>query len=318
MRTLVTGGAGFIGTNLVERLLNEGHFVFVVDNLYSGKKKNIERFFSNRRFDFLEWDITNSFNVSKDVEQIYHLACPASPVKYQENPRMTIDTSILGIRNMIEFANEKNARLLFTSTSEIYGNPLVHPQTEDYWGNVNTIGPRSCYDEGKRAAETFCRIAKDEGQDVRVVRIFNTYGPFMDANDGRVVSNFINQAITNQPITIYGSGKQTRSFCYVDDMVDGLIKFMNLNEKYFGPINLGNPDEFTMIELAEKVLGMTGSNSQIIFKMLPKDDPEKRKPDISRAKEILNWEPKIKLEQGLVKTIDYFRVVKEKLSKTGF
>src|SRR3989344_8003069 len=306
MKILVIGGAGFIGTNLIKKLLEQSHSIICMDNLYSGQKANVDLFSNNKNFQFIHHDITNPID-SLDVEQIYHLACPASPIHYQRSSLFTFKTSVLGTLNVLELASRINARVLFSSTSEIYGNPLQHPQSESYFGNTNTIGPRSCYDEGKRAAETLCYEYKKKGLDVRIVRIFNTYGPYMDKNDGRVVSNFIIQALKNQPITIYGNGEQTRSFCYVDDLVNALIKFMSLTIAFFGPINLGNPGEFTIKELATQILELTNSKNQLIFKELPVDDPEKRKPDISRAIEILGWQPEILLKEGLAKTIEYFQ-----------
>lgn len=317
--TIITGGAGFIGTNLIKRLLSEDNRVICVDNLFSGHLFNLKQFRENPNFNFIQTDIINkdsfdAINPGWDIEfdQIYHLACPASPPYYQVRPLFTLKTCFQGTYNVLEFARERGIRVLFSSTSEIYGDPLEHPQTESYRGNVNTVGPRSCYDEGKRVAESLCyEFFQKEGVDVRVVRIFNSYGPFMDSKDGRVVSNIINQALNEKDITIYGTGKQTRSFCYVDDLVDGLIKdmnFGNLDEKCFGPINLGNPQEFTINELAERVKKLIPEyKGKIEYKELPKDDPTRRKPDISRAREILGWEPKISLEEGLVKTIEYFR-----------
>jgi len=303
---LITGGAGFIGANLTRRLLQEGNAVLVLDNLSSGNLNNLPQY--TKKFSFIHHDVREKIDLKNiPVDQIYHLACPASPPFYQKDPLSTLETSILGTRNILQLAKNHGAKMLFSSTSETYGNPLEHPQKETYWGNVNAIGERSCYDEGKRAAETFSYLFNQQGLDLRVVRIFNTYGPFMDANDGRVVSNFINQALENKPITIYGSGNQTRSFCYVDDLVDGLVKFMNLKEPYFGPINLGNPGEFTVKELAEKVKKLIPeSTSQIEYHPLPSDDPEKRKPFIERANQVLGWQPKIQLEEGLIKTIKYF------------
>ena len=307
MNILVTGSAGFIGTNLTKRLLENGNKVIGVDSFYSGQEKNLKIFYLNPNFKFIKHDVRERLPLDRNVDQIYHLACPASPPRYQQDPKFTLDTSIDGTRNMLELANQKNASILFSSTSEIYGNPLEHPQKESYWGNVNAIGERSNYDEGKRVAETYCYLYKKLGVDIRVARIFNTYGPYMDSEDGRVVSNFIIQALKNKDITIYGTGKQTRSFCYVDDLIEGLIKFMNLKERYFGPINLGNPEELSIIELSEKVKNLTESKSEIIFKPLPADDPEKRKPDITRAREVLQWEPKIQFEEGLKNTIKYFK-----------
>jgi len=305
MKTLVTGGAGFIGSHLCERLLKEGHEVLCEDNFYTGNKHNVENLLGNHYFELIRHDIT--FPLYVEVEQIFNLACPASPVHYQFDPVQTIKTSVHGSINMLGLAKRTKARILQASTSEVYGNPKIHPQTEEYWGNVNPIGLRSCYDEGKRAAETlFFDYHREHGLDIRVVRIFNTYGPKMAMNDGRVVSNFILQALRDESITIYGDGSQTRSFCYVDDLVNGMIKMMD-QEELIGPINLGNPDEFTILELAEKVIEMTGSKSKIVFQNLPLDDPEQRQPDITLAKEKLGWKPKHELEEGLKKTITYFK-----------
>ena len=304
MKTLVTGGAGFIGSHLCERLLKEGHEVLCVDNFYTGSKRNVEQLLDHNCFELLRHDIT--FPLYLEVERIFNLACPASPVHYQFDPVQTIKTSVHGSINMLGLAKRTKARILQTSTSEVYGNPKIHPQTEKYWGNVNPIGIRSCYDEGKRAAETlFFDYHRQHSLDIRVVRIFNTYGPNMAMNDGRVVSNFILQALRDESITIYGDGLQTRSFCYVDDMVNGMIKMMD-QEELIGPINLGNPDEFTILELSEKVIELTESKSKIVFKPLPLDDPEQRQPDITLAKKKLGWEPCVKLEEGLKKTITYF------------
>ena len=304
MKTLVTGGAGFIGSHFCERLLKDGYEVLCVDNFYTGSKRNIEHLLDHHYFELIRHDIT--FPLYVEVERIFNLACPASPVHYQFDPVQTIKTSVHGSINMLGLAKRTKARILQASTSEVYGNPKVHPQTEEYWGNVNPIGLRSCYDEGKRAAETlFFDYHRQHGLDIRVVRIFNTYGPNMAMNDGRVISNFILQSLRNEPITVYGDGSQTRSFCYVDDMVDGMIKMMD-QEELIGPVNLGNPSEFTILELAEKVIELTESKSKIVFKPLPLDDPEQRQPDITMAKEKLGWEPKNNLEEGLMKTIGYF------------
>jgi len=304
---LVTGGAGFIGSHLCEELLKQGNKVICLDNLFTGCKKNIQHLLKNKNFKFIHQDIINPFYIKGRVDQVYNLACPASPVHYQINAIRTIKANTIGLINVLGFAKLHHARILQASTSEVYGDPLEHPQTESYRGNVSTIGPRACYDEGKRVAETlmfdYCR---QWGLEIKVVRIFNTYGPKMAANDGRVVSNFIIQALTGQPITIYGSGKQTRSFCFVDDLVAGLIKMMNSSKKFTGPVNLGNPGEFTMKELAEKVIKLTGSKSKIVYKKLPEDDPRQRRPNISLAKNKLGWQPKIKLDSGLEKTIAYF------------
>ncbi len=304
-RILITGGAGFIGSHLSERLLNEGNEVICLDNFFTGSKDNIRHLISNNRFELVRHDITKEYYA--EVDQIYNLACPASPPHYQYNAIKTIKTSVLGAINTLGLAKRCKATILQASTSEVYGDPMVHPQKEDYWGNVNPIGIRSCYDEGKRCAETLMMDYHRQNKvDVRIIRIFNTYGPNMDANDGRVVSNFIVQALQNHDITIYGDGTQTRSFCYVDDLVDGMIKMMNNKEGFIGPVNLGNPSERTILNFAELIIKLTNSNSKIIHKPLPKDDPTKRKPDISLAKEKLNWEPKVDIEEGLLKTIKYF------------
>jgi UDP-glucuronate decarboxylase len=307
-RILVTGGAGFIGSHLCERLVKEGNDVICLDNLFTGSKKNIEKIMDYHNFEFMRHDVTQELFV--EVDQIYNLACPASPVAYQYNPVKTIKTSVMGAIYMLGLAKRVKARILQASTSEIYGNPIVHPQPEEYWGNVNPIGIRSCYDEGKRVAETlFFDYHRQNNVDIKVIRIFNTYGPNMDANDGRVVSNFIVQALKGEDITIYGDGTQTRSFCYVDDLVEGMVRMMNSRDGFTGPVNLGNPGEFTMLELAEKVIALTGSNSKIIHKPLPQDDPTQRQPVIDLAKKELDWEPKIPLDEGLKKTIEYFKTV---------
>ena len=307
-RILVTGGAGFIGSHLCERLVKEGNDVICLDNLFTGSKKNIEKLMDYHNFEFMRHDVTQELFV--EVDQIYNLACPASPVAYQYNPVKTIKTSVMGAIYMLGLAKRVKARILQASTSEIYGNPIVHPQPEEYWGNVNPIGIRSCYDEGKRVAETlFFDYHRQNNVDIKVIRIFNTYGPNMDANDGRVVSNFIVQALKGEDITIYGDGTQTRSFCYVDDLVEGMVRMMNSRDGFTGPVNLGNPGEFTMLELAEKVIALTGSNSKIIYKPLPQDDPTQRQPVIDLAKKELDWEPKIPLDEGLKKTIEYFKTV---------
>ena len=304
-RILVTGGAGFIGSHLCERLISDGHEVICLDNLFTGNKNNIQHLLTNPKFQFVEHDITEPFSI--DVNQIYNLACPASPPHYQYDPIKTIKTSILGIINMLELAKANNAKLLQASTSEVYGDPHIHPQVETYWGNVNPIGIRSCYDEGKRAAETLMMdYHRQHNVDIRIVRIFNTYGENMDINDGRVVSNFIVQALKGEDITIYGNGSQTRSFCYVSDLVEGLISMMNNKTSFIGPVNLGNPCEFTIKEFAKLVINKTNSNSQITYKELPSDDPCKRKPDITLAKKVLNWEPQTNIEMGLENTIKYF------------
>lgn len=307
-RILVTGGAGFIGSHLCARLVKEGNDVICVDNFFTGAKRNIEKLLDCHNFELIRHDVTKELLV--EVDQIYNLACPASPVHYQYNPVKTIKTSVMGAINMLGLAKRVNARVLQASTSEVYGNPAVHPQPEEYWGNVNPIGIRSCYDEGKRVAETlFFDYHRQNHVDIKVIRIFNTYGPNMNANDGRVVSNFIVQALKGEDITIYGDGKQTRSFCYVDDLVEGMIRMMNSRDGFTGPVNLGNPGEFTMLELAEKVIKLTGSKSKIVHKPLPQDDPTQRKPVIELAKKELDWEPTIKLDEGLKKTIDYFKAV---------
>lgn len=306
-RVLVTGGAGFLGSHLCDKLINEGNDVICVDNLFTGSKNNIRHLLKNPYFEFIRHDITEPLYV--EVDQIYNLACPASPPHYQYNPIKTAKTSVYGAMNMLGLAKRVNARILQASTSEIYGDPEVHPQPESYWGHVNTIGVRSCYDEGKRMAETlFSDYHRVNNVDTRIVRIFNTYGPRMNTNDGRVVSNFIVQALKNENITIYGTGQQTRSFCYVDDLIDGMYRMMNTDD-FNGPVNLGNPAEFTMLELAEIIIKLTASKSQVVFKPLPSDDPAQRKPLITLAKEKLGWEPEIGLEEGLLKTIEYFKGV---------
>lgn len=304
-RTVVTGGAGFLGSHLCDRLLQDGRDVLCVDNFYTGSKRNILHLFSNPYFELCRHDITYPLYV--EVDEIYNLACPASPVHYQNDPVQTTKVNVHGSINMLGLAKRLGARILQASTSEVYGDPKVHPQTESYWGHVNPIGRRSCYDEGKRCAETlFFDYHRQHGLKIKVARIFNTYGPRMHPNDGRVVSNFIVQALRGQPITIYGDGKQTRSFCYVDDLVDGLVRLMNSPEGFTGPVNLGNPGEFTILELAEKVIDLTGSSSELVFRPLPSDDPTQRQPNIALAKEKLGWEPKVPLDAGLGKTIDYF------------
>jgi UDP-glucuronate decarboxylase len=305
-RILITGGAGFIGSHLCKRLIGLGHEVLCMDNYFTGSKANIADLLGHPRFELIHHDVTVPLRLEAD--EIYNLACPASPVHYQHNPLKTLKTSVLGVMNILELAGESGAKILHTSTSEVYGDPLVHPQPETYWGNVNPIGERSCYDEGKRCAETLLSdYARRYGLDIKIVRIFNTYGPQMHPQDGRVVSNFIMQALNNEDITIYGSGKQTRSFCYVDDMIEGLMRMMETERGFTGPVNLGNPGEFTILELAEKVLGLTGSQSKLAFKPLPADDPKQRRPDIGLARSKLGWEPKVGLDEGLKRTIDYFR-----------
>ncbi|MFC1644673.1 UDP-glucuronic acid decarboxylase family protein [Patescibacteria group bacterium] len=310
MKILVTGGAGFVGSHLCERLLNEGHEVLCLDNFFTGNKENVAKLLNNKKFELIRHDISLPLYI--EIDQIYNLACPASPPHYQHDPIHTMKTSVFGALNMLGLAKRTGARILQASTSEVYGDPEVHPQPESYWGKVNPIGIRSCYDEGKRCAETlFFDYNREHDVDIKVIRIFNTYGPNMHPNDGRVVSNFIIQALQDQDITIYGDGSQTRSFQYVDNLIDGMTKMMK-SEDFTGPVNLGNPDEFTIKELAQKVLEMLPeSKSKIIFKDLPSDDPKQRKPNISLAKEKLDWEPNIKLEQGLEKTIEYFKKVLE-------
>jgi len=304
LRVLVTGGAGFIGSHLCERLLNEGHDVLCLDNFFTGSKENITHLMDNHNFELIRHDIIEP--ILLEVDRIYNLACPASPVHYQYNPVKTTKTSVMGTINMLGLAKRVSARILQASTSEVYGDPKVHPQKEEYWGNVNCIGPRSCYDEGKRVAETLMvDYYRQNRVDIKIVRIFNTYGPRMAENDGRVVSNFIMQALRGENITIYGDGTQTRSFCYVDDLVEGMMKMMECQD-FTGPVNLGNPDEFTMIELADEVKRITGSKSKLIYKPLPQDDPTQRQPDISLAMDKLAWKPEIKLKKGLEKTVDYF------------
>jgi UDP-glucuronate decarboxylase len=307
-RTLVTGGSGFIGSHLCMRLLTLGHDVLAADNFYSSDRHNVRELVQNPRFELIRHDVT--FPLYVEVDEIYHLACPASPVYYQRDPVQTTKTCVHGSINMLGLAKRLGARILLTSTSEVYGDPAVHPQPESYWGNVNPIGIRSCYDEGKRCAETlFFDYHRQHALPIKVARIFNTYGPKMQADDGRVVSNFIVQALRGESLTIFGDGSQTRSFCYIDDMVDGLISLMNSSPEVTGPINLGNPGEFTMLELAKQVLALTDSDSPVQHLPLPADDPVRRKPDISRAKEVLGWEPTVPLHEGLARTVDYFRQV---------
>jgi UDP-glucuronate decarboxylase len=306
-RVLVTGGAGFLGSHLCDRLLQEGNDVICVDNLFTGSKDNIRHLLSDPNFEFIRHDVTEPLQV--EVDQIYSLACPASPVHYQYDPVKTAKTSVLGAMNMLELARRVKARILQASTSEVYGDPAVHPQPESYRGNVNPIGIRSCYDEGKRMAETlFFDYNRQYGVDIRVIRIFNTYGPRMNKNDGRVVSNFIVQALKNEDITIYGDGTQTRSFCYVDDLIEGMYRMMN-QDGFVGPVNIGNPGEFTMLELAQKVIALTGSSSKIVYMPLPSDDPTQRKPVIDLAEEKLGWKPTIPLDEGLAKTIEFFKQI---------
>jgi len=305
MRVLVTGGAGFLGSHLCERLLREKHEVVCLDNFFTGRRRNLHAYLSNPDFELVRHDVVEP--ILLEVDRIYHLACPASPVHYQYNPVKTIKTNVLGTHNMLGLAKRTRARFLLASTSEVYGDPKVHPQTEDYWGNVNPIGIRSCYDEGKRVSETFTMDYHRQSRvDVRIVRIFNTYGPRMLAADGRVVSNFIVQALNGEDITVYGDGSQTRSFCFVDDLIDGLVRMME-NDGFIGPVNLGNPREFTILEMAKKIVAMTGSRSKIVQKPLPSDDPTQRQPDITLAKQKLGWTPKMDVDEGLKITIDHFK-----------
>jgi UDP-glucuronate decarboxylase len=305
MRILVTGGAGFLGSHLCERLLGDGHEVICLDNFFTGRKAHVARLLDHRNFEVIRHDVIEPISI--EVDRIYNFACPASPVHYQFNPVKTVQTSVLGAINMLSLAHHLRARLLQASTSEVYGDPAMHPQREEYWGNVNPIGPRACYDEGKRVAETLCfDYNRQNGVEVRVIRIFNTYGPRMLVDDGRVVSNFVVQALHGKDITIYGDGSQTRSFCYVDDLIDGAVRMMEQTET-IGPVNIGNPTELTIKQLAELVISMTGSKSKLIQEPLPKDDPVRRKPDISRAEKHLGWQPKVELREGLAKTIAYFQ-----------
>jgi len=305
MRILITGGAGFLGSHLCDRLVKDGHEVVCLDNFFTGRKENIAHLLANPRFELIRHDIIDSFKV--EVDQIYNLACPASPVHYQFNPIKTVKTSVMGSINCLGLAKRLRARVFQASTSEVYGDPQVHPQTESYWGHVNPIGLRSCYDEGKRCAETlFFDYHRENDVDIRVVRIFNTYGPRMLADDGRVVSNLIVQALKGENLTVYGDGMQTRSFCYVDDLIEGFVRFMNQTET-IGPLNLGNPCEFTMLQLAELTLQLVGGKSRIVHKPLPADDPKQRRPDIALAQKVLKWEPSVQLEEGLKRTIGYFR-----------
>jgi UDP-glucuronate decarboxylase len=307
-RILITGGAGFVGSHLSNRLLNEGHDVLCVDNYYTGNKENIAQLMENKNFEILRHDVT--FPLYVEVDEIYNLACPASPIHYQNDPVQTTKTSVHGAINMLGLAKRLNAKILQASTSEVYGDPEVHPQTEGYWGHVNPVGLRSCYDEGKRCAETlFFDYKRQHDLDIKVARLFNTYGPNMHPNDGRVVSNFIVQALQGDPITIYGDGSQTRSFCYIDDMIDAFVLLMNMPKDFSGPVNLGNPNEFTILELAEIIISMVNSKSEIVFRPLPSDDPMQRKPDISLAKEKMSWNPETSLKDGLKYTIDYFETL---------
>lgn len=311
MRILITGGAGFIGSHLTEKLLQEGHEVLSIDNFFTGSRDNVKHLMNNRNYEVIRHDVTVPF--SAEVDMIFNLACPASPIHYQRFPVQTLKTSLLGSINMLELARDKNARIIQASTSEIYGDPNISPQIESYWGNVNPIGIRACYDEGKRASEAlFFDYHRQFKVDIKVARIFNTYGPNMALDDGRVVSNFIVQALQNSPITMYGDGLQTRSFCYVSDLVDGLFKLAFSNQEIQGPINLGNPREFTMLELAELIIELTGSISKIEFKPLPSDDPKQRKPDISKAQQFLDWNPAVELREGIQASIDYFKIALSK------
>jgi UDP-glucuronate decarboxylase len=311
-RIMVTGGAGFLGSHLCKRLLDDGHDVLCVDNFFTGTKDNVLPLMESRHFEMMRHDVT--FPLYVEVDEIYNLACPASPVHYQHDPVQTTKTSVHGAINMLGLAKRINAKIFQASTSEVYGDPSVHPQPESYWGNVNPIGTRSCYDEGKRCAETlFFDYHRQCGLEIKVARIFNTFGPHMHPNDGRVVSNFIMQALRNESITIYGDGQQTRSFCYVDDLIEGFVRLMNTDKQVTGPINLGNPGEFTMLELAEQIINIVGSSSKLTFKPLPSDDPKQRRPNIDLAKSVLDWQPKVSLDEGLRKTVPYF----ESLLKSG-
>ena len=307
MRMLVTGGAGFIGSHLCERLLGEGHDVVCLDNFFTGSKRNVSHLLDNRNFELIRHDVTQP--ILLEVDRIYNLACPASPIHYQYNPVKTIKTSVMGTINMLGIAKRVRARILQASTSEVYGDPQVHPQTEAYWGNVNTLGIRSCYDEGKRVAETLMMdYHRQNNVDIRIIRIFNTYGPKMAENDGRVVSNFILQALRGEDITVYGKGDQTRSFCFVSDLVEGMVRMME-RPGFIGPVNLGNPAETTILEFARKIIALTGSTSRIVYRPLPADDPKQRQPDITLAREMLDWEPKVVVDDGLKRTIEYFSSV---------
>lgn len=313
MRILITGGAGFLGSHLCDRLLDEGHEVICLDNFFTGRRSNVLHLLENPNFELMRHDVIDPFKA--EVDQIYNLACPASPIHYQYNAIKTMKTSVMGAINCLGLAKRLNARVFQASTSEVYGDPSVHPQPEEYWGNVNPIGIRSCYDEGKRAAETlFMDYHRQNGVDIRIVRIFNTYGPRMRPDDGRVVSNFIVQALQGKDITVYGEGQQTRSFCYCDDLIEGFVGLMN-QDQTVGPMNIGNPNEFTILELAEKVIAQTGSKSKIIHEALPSDDPKQRQPDITQARKVLGWEPKVSLEEGLKPTIEYFdQLLKKRLN----
>lgn len=308
-RILVTGGAGFIGSNLCKKLVNEGNDVLCLDNFYTGRKDNVYELIGQKNFELVRHDVCQPYLA--EVDEIYNLACPASPIHYQNDPIQTTKTSVLGAYHMLGLARRTKAKILQASTSEVYGDPVVHPQTEDYWGNVNCHGFRSCYDEGKRCAESlFFDYNRMHRIRIKVIRIFNTYGPNMAINDGRVISNFINQALNNEDITIYGDGSQTRSFQYIDDLIDGMTRMMNTDDSFTGPVNIGNPQEYTVLELANKIINLTDSKSKIVFCPLPFDDPKKRKPDITLAKTKLDWSPKVSVDEGLIKTIDYFRTLK--------
>lgn len=307
-KILVTGGAGFLGSHLCERLLNDGNEVICLDNYFTGQKQNVVHLLENPYFEMIRHDVTTPFFI--EVDEIYNLACPASPIHYQYNPIKTIKTSVMGAINMLGLAKRIKAKVLQASTSEVYGDPNIHPQPESYWGNVNPIGIRACYDEGKRCAEAlFVNYQRQNNVRIKIMRIFNTYGPRMHPADGRVVSNFIIQALRGEDITVYGDGGQTRSFCFADDLIEGMIRLMNTPDEITGPVNVGNPGEFTILELAQKVIRLTGSSSNIVYQPLPQDDPMQRQPDITKAKELLGWEPKVALDEGLVRTIEYFRSI---------
>ena len=306
---LVTGGAGFIGSHLCEKLINQGNRVICLDNYFTGSKKNIKHFLKNKDFELIRGDVTRPIRIKEKIDEIYNLACPASPIHYQEDPVETVRTNVLGAINVLELARKTKARIFQASTSEIYGDPLEHPQKETYWGNVNCLSPRACYDEGKRCAETlFMDYYREYGVDIRIMRIHNTYGPKMALDDGRVVSNFIVQALENKPLTVYGRGQQTRSFMYIDDLVEAMVKLMN-KRNFIGPVNIGNPQEMKVIDLAKKIINLTNSRSQIVYNSLPQDDPQRRRPDIGLAKKVLNWQPQIDLDSGLNQTIEYFRQI---------
>ena len=306
---LVTGGAGFIGSHLCEKLINQGNRVICLDNYFTGSKKNIKHFLKNKDFELIRGDVTRPIRIKEKIDEIYNLACPASPIHYQEDPVETVRTNVLGAINVLELARKTKARIFQASTSEIYGDPLEHPQKETYWGNVNCLSPRACYDEGKRCAETlFMDYHREYGVDIRIMRIHNTYGPKMALDDGRVVSNFIVQALENKPLTVYGRGQQTRSFMYIDDLVEAMVKLMN-KRNFIGPVNIGNPQEMKVIDLAKKIINLTNSRSQIVYNSLPQDDPQRRRPDIGLAKKVLNWQPQIDLDSGLNQTIEYFRQI---------